>query len=1256
MEVAKLLLLVTAAMCSITGGVVTQINTSEELWHHLCRSESYHQTKNVTLELTKSAYKLKNLTFCVIKNFLSFTLKAGPSAKSPVSIQCVSSQLQPSSSTLGFGFVNITELVIENLKFRSCGSVITSDAVVYFNDTHPFLGYKQKALLVFNHCYRVSIREVTVHQYYGYALMMLNPIGYSLIQNVGIYYGIGGSYCDKNSYNCAGSGIMYAFKDTYETNEYMPPVNVTITDSETRTNFNFIPNIPPLTLMGDKVCTLPLVGAASLTLHFNQSYVVHFAARNFKDGDVSGGSVAGSLLTLFYNGMRNTYASFVNTRFWSGFLLPTSKQVGGSGITVLSILCGPCPQDDIFDNGNKIPLNFNGISITGAGNGNQRIATKMKSLKYGGGMFFNLYQVCNVGGSSTILLKNVIFKLNYAYKSGSALYAYVSEEIKHSLNTQLSLVMEDTETLFCLQGDTSYAAYSTVPCITFTNWNNVTIKGGWFHDNHATTIASYNSELHLQGNILFEKNTALNGAAVYLQSSYLILHEPLHAKFRHNKALLYGGAIYATNTLISGHQKCAIQIDFKNRSFSKKIKLTFSQNMAELAGKSMYVSPLYNCSYNYLQNVMTYNSSKLFDWTSIIKLADKNTNNDSLKEISSSPVKICSCDEHPNSGVIINVHCADPNTIKHIISTYPGKPLSFSLCAVDDSGSIVYSAAVASIRNDIHDQEKITQESLYLKQGQTLVPLSGKASTLIHYNVYSKQNVETHAVLSIATPSNPPTWLGQLFVLPCPLGFILKNDECICNNFITQIAPLTKCNITTTTMSISSGQWIGITNFNKSLLSLSFQCPPGNCRTDTKYINVSDFTSYCEHSKTGVLCGQCSSNLSVVFGISECRNCSNYWLATLVMYMLSGLLLVIVMLFLPLTIADGPLAGIIMVMNLSTVCTIDSLQSKHWFVYTVRVFVSLMNLNLGFPLCFYNGMTPAVKTGLQFVYPLYLWLLVISFIFFSKHSIRISNRTTNNSVQVLASLIYLSFSKVLINCIDVFAYIHVYTADTKLTVWYGDGSILYLNSYEHMELFVAAVVSISGYIIPFILFGTFGRYCMRWNVINKYFLQLFEAFQGPYKPGKGYWFGVRMIVLTYICLTWSVIRDISVSIMLLMQLIPLGIMYTIQIYMKPFRSTSLNILDSFLLSLFLCQLFLRITFGGSNNAESPFLVFGTASLNFIVLIALVAVIGIRLMKRMTKSRVKCIEWMKENKQVTPIQDFEESDEMKRALFALADSD
>ena len=215
-------------------------------------------------------------------------------------------------------------------------------------------------------------------------------------------------------------------------------------------------------------------------------------------------------------------------------------------------------------------------------------------------------------------------------------------------------------------------------------------------------------------------------------------------------------------------------------------------------------------------------------------------------------------------------------------------------------------------------------------------------------------------------------------------------------------------------------------------------------------------------------------------------------------------------------------------------------------------------------MCLHNGMTPTVKTGIQFIYPVYLWILLIGFIIlYYQHSIRISNKTASYSVQVLASLIHLSFSKVLITCIDIIAYVPVRTAqDGTVIVWYGDGNVNYLSSPQYLALFTVAVTSLLLYIIPYIVFVTLGRYvlintspshtCMRWRCVNKYIRPYLEASQGTYKQGQGYWYGVRMTTVVYVYLMWAVFRGYNINLMLLIQLTSFIILRFVQTSIKPF--------------------------------------------------------------------------------------------------------
>ena len=75
-------------------------------------------------------------------------------------------------------------------------------------------------------------------------------------------------------------------------------------------------------------------------------------------------------------------------------------------------------------------------------------------------------------------------------------------------------------------------------------------------------------------------------------------------------------------------------------------------------------------------------------------------------------------------------------------------------------------------------------------------------------------------------------------------------------------------------------------------------------------------------------------------------------------------------------------------------------------------FIAWLNLDLGIETCFYPGMTAYAKVWLQFVFPLYIWFIIATIIVLCRYSTWLSNKIGGNVVQVLATLILLSFTKI----------------------------------------------------------------------------------------------------------------------------------------------------------------------------------------------------------------------------------------------------
>ena len=141
----------------------------------------------MTLHLNQLNYTLYGPRFCHIENRTRLNLVGNVSTgRGQPSIHCI----HKNDSSVAFGFFNMTYLLIKNLQFFGCGATITSQAVRILNDTHPYLGMRQKAGLVFNHCQNLTITNVNITGgYYGYGIMLLNIMG-GILDNVNLVDGI----------------------------------------------------------------------------------------------------------------------------------------------------------------------------------------------------------------------------------------------------------------------------------------------------------------------------------------------------------------------------------------------------------------------------------------------------------------------------------------------------------------------------------------------------------------------------------------------------------------------------------------------------------------------------------------------------------------------------------------------------------------------------------------------------------------------------------------------------------------------------------------------------------------------------------------------------------------------------------------------------------------------------------------------------------------------------------------------------------
>ena len=143
---------------------------------------------------------------------------------------------------------------------------------------------------------------------------------------------------------------------------------------------------------------------------------------------------------------------------------------------------------------------------------------------------------------------------------------------------------------------------------------------------------------------------------------------------------------------------------------------------------------------------------------------------------------------------------------------------------------------------------------------------------------------------------------------------------------------------------------------------------------------------------------------------------------------------------------------------------------------------------------------------------------MIAIIISSHYSTKVAKVCGVNSVQVLATLFFLSYAKLLRVTTAIFQPVHLLNleSNTKEIVWNYDGNISYLQG-QHIPLFLTAMLFFMLLLIPytFILAGV--QILQRFSHhkpffwVNK-FKPLLDAYTGPYKDKHRYWTGFLLFV------------------------------------------------------------------------------------------------------------------------------------------------
>ena len=687
-------------------------------------------------------------------------------------------------------------------------------------------------------------------------------------------------------------------------------------------------------------------------------------------------------------------------------------------------------------------------------------------------------------------------------------------------------------------------------------WNStLNLSRCTFTGNRITGIKASASNITLSGNLTFSNNSAYTGSAfILLDNSILILTENCRVHFINNHATNTGGVFSISNSqtiiisqyffddyLISDYEYlisiCFLRTQMDDSSTHNFI---FSNNSAGKGGDIVYGGDL---AYG-----VNNNKNCMDTFKEISNISDT-----SLSLISSDPLRVCLCNQ---SGLPDCMLIDDPTP--H--SIYPGQTISISAVVVGQDWGTVAGSVYAQF---LHKSTPENTTSLKSSQGvqnankyscnslhytilsmnenvQQMLVLTAQDFYVSEYQDYHRLSIDQlkdiySASLSVAQTlyyRTNPVYLN-ISLLPCPPGFHIRISKCDCNKLLHQI-PGVQCFIQEQTIGRSGLVWVGMIdddNGTNGTVSASQFCPLNYCSKAAGNVTLSESDSQCRYNHSGTVCGGCQSGLSLALGSAQCLPCSNNYLALLVPFTLAGPALVAFIKLLDITISQGTLNGLVFYANIIQANQDIFLPWRS--THPLTVFIAWLNLDFGVEMCFFNGLDAYSKTWLQFVFPLYVWIIAGLIIILAKHSARLAKVMGNNSVPVLATLFLLSHAKLFRTIITALSYTMLITSqenDEKFitkAVWSADGNVDYLGS-KHSPLFAIAVFTLVFLWLPYTLLLFLGQWLHRCNcrLVTKFLVNMkpfLDVHYGTLKGRHRYWFGALHLVRATILLISALI-------------------------------------------------------------------------------------------------------------------------------------
>ena len=676
---------------------------------------------------------------------------------------------------------------------------------------------------------------------------------------------------------------------------------------------------------------------------------------------------------------------------------------------------------------------------------------------------------------------------------------------------------------------------------------SIILDNSTFSNSKGTALHLIILKVQFQGNVLFINNSAINGAAVYMEEVYAILSdENANVQFVNNTAEQNGGAVYINLVIyINNFHICNELWDISNTS-----EVCFADNLAGIAGNSIYFNIPQTCQ------IITDTNNK----SSLFYFPNRFNYSESLY-IKHPPVVTSPYDIklYPPA---IAIHNSDNNEYSIQQPKMLGEAIQFSASVLDYFHNIT-EPVTFSINCRTCDNHSLSTYQITVHDHSI--------QELKIFPVVGNDVINNTKILITFLSALPPIYKSidaslSVELSPCRAGYLFDNAQrqCICYPHF----DLVHCKVDY--VEIKIGYWLG---FLTKHHYTSSTCPSNFC--NSKHVESSPgFYSLhgksdeqCNLHRTGVACGECKSGYTLAYDSPDCidtEKCSAgitiLVIVLTILYWIAIVALVFVLMYFQFQISSGYAYGIVYYYSIVDILLINNVSEDVFQLVAILSSFAKLTPQLFGQLCLVKGLSGIDQQFIHYSHAVAISLILLIIILVTRYSPRFTLFVGRCIIRVICLLLLLSYTSLASTSLQLLRPLTFNHVDEVRT--YSSPDVKYFTGRHLVYAIVAMLCEVIIVIgLPlFLLLEPFLRQSVNFVRIKP----LLDQFQGCYKD-KYRWFAAYYLMCRQVIILIVYVGNGNYYYMLYGLQIACIIIAMIHGWLQPYKNNVLNGLDGFIL-------------------------------------------------------------------------------------------